>query len=104
MKKVTYEADLGAGVESLEVDDVVVPKGSSKVVTDDQAKRLHAISGVRVKVEADTRTSDYDELSVEELEAEASRRELEVQGTGANGNVLKKDLIAALEADDNKED
>lgn len=36
----------------------------------------------------------------DELQAEADERGLEVEGSGANGNVTKADLIAALEADD----
>lgn len=44
----------------------------------------------------------YDAESVEDLQAEADRRELSVEGTGSNGNVLKKDLVAALQADDAK--
>lgn len=35
-----------------------------------------------------------------ELAAEAEERGLTIEGTGADGNVLKDDLIAALEADD----
>lgn len=51
---------------------------------------------------AETET-DYEAQSTEQLTAEAARRELTVDGTGANGNVLKKDLIAALQAADDKE-
>jgi hypothetical protein len=43
---------------------------------------------------------DYDSQQVDDLQAEADRRGLEVEGTGADGNVLKKDLVAALKADD----
>lgn len=39
----------------------------------------------------------WDSLGVEELEAEADRRSLTVEGSGKNGNVTKKDLVAALE-------
>jgi hypothetical protein len=42
----------------------------------------------------------YGDMSPDELKAEAEKRELEVTGTGANGNVKKSDLVAALEADD----
>lgn len=50
----------------------------------------------------------YGGQQVPELEAEVERRNadrdadaiIEVTGTGRNGKVLKKDLIAALEADD----
>jgi hypothetical protein len=45
-------------------------------------------------------TGDYDEHSVEELQGEAARRGLTVEGTGKDGNVLKGDLVAALEAAD----
>lgn len=38
--------------------------------------------------------------SVERLQAEVDARELTVEGTGAGGNVIKDDLIKALEADD----
>jgi hypothetical protein len=39
-------------------------------------------------------------MSVEDLQAEADSRQLEVSGTGSGGNVLKKDLVSALQADD----
>ena len=48
---------------------------------------------------ADT-TTGYAGQGADELKAEAEKRGLEVEGTGANGNVLKADLVAALEADD----
>lgn len=44
----------------------------------------------------------YDDLTVPELQDLADERGLQVEGTGADGNVLKGDLVAALEADDNK--
>lgn len=43
---------------------------------------------------------DYASWEKEALEAEAEKRELEVKGTGANGNVLKADLVKALETAD----
>ena len=45
----------------------------------------------------------YGKMSAEDLQSEVDSRGIEVEGTGANGNVLKRDLIAALEADDNNE-
>lgn len=42
----------------------------------------------------------YDEWKKADLEAEAERRGLEVEGSGNNGAVVKADLVAALEADD----
>lgn len=53
---------------------------------------------------ADPLTADegYDDASKERLEAEIERRGLEVPatGSGANGNVVKADLIEVLEQDD----
>lgn len=42
----------------------------------------------------------YAGQGVDELKALADERELTVTGTGKDGNVLKGDLVAALEADD----
>lgn len=42
----------------------------------------------------------YSSQSKSDLEAEADKRGLDVEGSGANGNVTKDDLVAALEADD----
>lgn len=42
----------------------------------------------------------YDDQDVDVLSAEAADRDLEVEGTGKNGNVLKADLIKALREDD----
>jgi len=60
--------------------------------------------------EADDASEDkgYAGLSPDELKAEVEKRNadreddarIEITGTGANGNVKKGDLVAALEADD----
>ena len=47
------------------------------------------------------RRAEYEGWSVDDLQTEADSRNLEVEGTGSNGKVLKKDLVAALEASDN---
>lgn len=39
---------------------------------------------------------ELERMSVPELQAEADRRELTVEGTGKDGNVLKADLVKAL--------
>jgi hypothetical protein len=44
--------------------------------------------------------TNYNSLSPEELDNLVKERDLTVKGTGANGNVLKKDKVAALQADD----
>lgn len=43
---------------------------------------------------------DYSSMNSADLKAEADERELEVEGSGANGNVTKADLVKALEEDD----
>jgi pyruvate/2-oxoglutarate dehydrogenase complex dihydrolipoamide acyltransferase (E2) component len=48
----------------------------------------------------DTAPTDYAAMSVEDLQARVDGLELEVTGTGANGNVVKADLVAALRAHD----
>lgn len=96
-------------------DDVVVAK-KDVIVHDDQLnidrkivagqpvpadlRKAYAEETGESVPESDSDTVDYDKKSVEELEDEVDRRGLEVEGTGADGNVLKKDLVAALKADD----
>lgn len=44
---------------------------------------------------------DYDSRSVQDLEAEVEKRDLVIEsGTGSDGNIVKADLVSALEADD----
>ncbi len=49
---------------------------------------------------AEPTAADYDAMSPEHLDAEIARRDLKVTGTGKQGNVLKKDNVAALRAHD----
>ena len=48
---------------------------------------------------ADT-SPDYESMTVEDLQALVDDRELEVTGTGSGGNVIKADLVTALQASD----
>ena len=84
-------------------------KGDLIELDDKQAARLVGLGaicepGKAPKAEPDTEpeiiAGDYSDRKAEELQAEANRRELVVTGTGNGGNVLKRDLVAALEADD----
>jgi hypothetical protein len=43
---------------------------------------------------------DYESQDVDDLKREATKRGLDVEGTGSGGNVLKGDLVSALSADD----
>lgn len=45
----------------------------------------------------------YAKWNLPELEAAAKKRKLEVNGTGKDGAVLKRDLVDALEAHDREE-
>jgi len=55
---------------------------------------------VRDEDGAQVEGTNYDSMSPAELKTLAEERDLSVTGTGANGNVLKKDLVAALKEDD----
>ena len=43
----------------------------------------------------------YDGMKVEDLQTQANDRQITVEGTGKDGNVIKPDLVAALVAADN---
>jgi hypothetical protein len=70
--------------------------GDTIELTKSEADRLLALEAV---VSSDA-PETYREMQVDDLQAEADSRGLTVEGTGANGNVLKEDLVTALEADD----
>jgi hypothetical protein len=46
--------------------------------------------------QTESKTSDLSDLTVAELAALAAEREVEVTGTGKDGNVLKADYVKAL--------
>jgi hypothetical protein len=76
-------------------DDVIVRDGPEPVAP------VAQVDGGQ----ADADAVPYDQRSVEDLEAEVERRradgrEITVEGTGKGGNVVKDDLVAALEAAD----
>lgn len=74
-----------AGTEVPEWASDLVDKGN---LTDGKAAKAESAGG------------GYAGQSPDELKAEAEKRDLTVEGTGKDGNVLKGDLVAALEADD----
>lgn len=61
-----------------------------------EADRLLALGAI---VDADA-PATYGEMKVADLKTEAERRGLDVQGTGADGRILREDYVVALEADD----
>lgn len=85
----SYEAagEARGSIVNYEVAAVVVDAGKD----DTAAER---------EVPAVSVTQGYDALKLAQLQEEADKRELSVSGTGANGNVTKSDLVAALIADD----
>ena len=74
---------------------VVAPGIDLISVRDDEEVRFLIEAGA-LEGEGDS----YAAQSVEELQAEADSRGLEVEGSGADGRVLKADLVTALEAHD----
>ena len=77
------------------------PAPAPPVAPQDAAKPSAGAEGGEPAVEPGQGASappdgDWGKLDREALEAEASRRDLEVQGTGKDGQVTKKDLVAAL--------
>jgi hypothetical protein len=66
-----------------------LPDHASKVGEDPGAGEPHGIKPLPPAL---------DDMTVEELQAEADRLGLEVKGTGKDGNVLRKDLESALKA------
>lgn len=70
---------------------------AGEMVPPDLVDAYAEATGESVAASSDT---DYSAMGVEELQTLADERKLEVTGTGKDGNVLKSDLVAALEASD----
>lgn len=88
-KTVVYKGNVyEAGTSESDID------GASKIGADVWEGKGSA------KAKSDPAPTGFDKLNLDELKAEADKRGLEVEGTGKDGNVLKADLVAALEADD----
>jgi hypothetical protein len=89
--------------DNLEIDRIVI---AGQPVPPDLVDAYHEKVGHKAEEPVadahsdDSSSSNYADQTVEDLRAEADRRELEVEGTGKDGNVVKKDLVAALEASD----
>lgn len=79
-------------------EDIVVHAGKVGVhgeeiqLTEVQARRLEELGAVKAK----GAPLGYEEQDVEALKALAKERGLDVKGSGANGGVVKDDLIQAL--------
>lgn len=76
--------------------------GEQVALSDEQAKRLSELGPMRPDgsrgpaVKPADAPASYDEMTVPELEDLAKERDLDVRGSGANGAVLKEDLVNAL--------
>lgn len=96
------EIKLPVATKSCTVTDAI---GVDRQIVEGMAVPLDLLNAYKAEV-GDTKEPDpaesegYDKQPVEDLQAEADRRGLTVEGTGAGGNVLKKDLVDALAADD----
>lgn len=93
-------SDLVVHDEALEIDRKII---AGQPVPPDLLDAYAEQTGDDVSATAEepsVAVASYDDQSVDELQAEADRRGLEVEGTGKDGNVLKADLIAALTDDE----
>lgn len=78
------------------VESVDIPRSSRFGVDMLQTKQLQAMAAWLTSIADVVTKVDYDKWTMTDLEAEANRRELDVIGTGANGKVVKADLVKAL--------
>lgn len=86
---VDLELDHGVIVQRKIVEGTRVPP--------DLIDAYHQATGEK-PAKDDEASSRYDSMKVEDLEQLVSDRELQVEGTGKDGNIVKADLIRALEA------
>lgn len=80
-----------------------VPDWASDLVDEGNLESKAAAKAAKTEAPAGGSTSGdkgYAGQTPDELKTEAESRGLTVEGTGKDGNVLKGDLVAALEADD----
>lgn len=77
-----------------------VPDWAKELVHDDDFGSVDAPAPSEPSTPEPPADTGYAGMKPEDLAAEAEKRELTVTGTGANGNVKKGDLVAALEAHD----
>lgn len=82
----------GESPEKEYADQITNPKAWGGDEVDDDKADASGDAGATSK--------GYSDMKPEQLAELVAKRELEVTGTGANDNVLKKDMVAALEADD----
>lgn len=62
----------------------------------EKQRKASAAAGAREMARGKAQSSDLDSMSVDELQAMAEQQGVEVEGSGANGRVLKADLVKAL--------
>jgi hypothetical protein len=92
--------------EVIASETVIVPDdalGIERMVIAGQPVPPDLVDAYQKKVggsKADESSSGYAAQKVEDLQAEVDRRELTVEGTGKDGNVVKADLVTALEDSD----
>lgn len=90
----------GEPVPDWVTDDLVHPDNTQTKAQYEAAQKGDSTSDAGGGSGSGHEDKGYAGQTPDELKAEAEKRDLTVEGTGANGNVLKGDLVAALEADD----
>jgi hypothetical protein len=66
----------------------------------DLIEAYHAATGDEPVADESATGPDYSKMTPEDLRALVDERQLQVQGSGANGNIIKTDLVNALVASD----
>jgi hypothetical protein len=103
---VAFGADVPASWEYVrDADPAVVPASQTAAgVRGNPDAVAHHAETLRARADriaaGGAQPADLEGMTVEDLQAEADRRGLEVTGTGSGGNVVKGDLVKALRADD----
>lgn len=100
------EADLLDRLPGLSKDELAAVQAYERAHQARGSITTYAIASVPVAMPTPTTIpaaaapAGYSTMSVEDLQTEADKRGLNVTGTGKDGNVLKSDLVSALEASD----
>jgi hypothetical protein len=92
-------------VEQRQAEEQAAAQAEAQKMAIEEAQRRAAAEAGGGGGEAESITGDYEKPTAKELEGEVERRkaagrEINVEGTGSGGNVVKGDLVKALEADD----
>lgn len=103
------ECDFASPHQNFGVNVVTCQNCGYELPDDDKPQEVtpeteEVVENVEPEPEPDPTPTDWSEYTVPELEAFASEAGLEVEGTGANGHVVKDDLVTALTAHESSDE